>query len=88
MSGNGNGNKTITAQKMTPSQQFRRKARGVDCCRNITAMAKKFNVAPLRQEELIGATVQGKDGEWYAWDELVSKMLMHLEKLINEVKKP
>ena len=87
MSGNGNGNKTITTKKMTPSQQFRRKARGVEHNRNVTKLAKKFNIAPIREEEKVGIVLSGESGEWYPWDEFAVKMIAYMEKLVCEAEK-
>lgn len=94
MSGNGNGNdkdeKTKgfnVVKQMTEKEKFKRQARGVDFARNITALAKKFNLAPIESAEKLGLTLEGANGEWYAWDELLVRSIAYMEKLVCEAEK-
>lgn len=97
MPGNGNGGNGNDKDEKTKgfdivkplsqSAQFRRKARGVDFARNVSALCKKFNIAPLRKEEKLGITLEGANGEWYAWDDILIKTIAYLEKLVCEAEK-
>ncbi|MCK4819774.1 hypothetical protein KA005_28665 [bacterium] len=95
MPGNGNGGNGNDKDEKTKgfdivkprsqAEQFRRKARGVDFARNLTALAKKFNIAPLRQEEKLGITLEGANGEWYAWDSLVVRFIAYLDEVLEKI---
>ena len=91
MSGNGNGNggkKGINVVKpMTPEEKFKRQARGVDFARNITTLCKKFDIQPVSEIEKLGITVEGENGQWYPWDEILMRSIRYMEKLVCEAEK-
>lgn len=70
------------------AEHYRRQARGVDFARNVDALVKKLGVAPLKMpEEKLGITLEGTNGQWYAWDEVMVKLIAYLEKLKCEAEK-
>ena len=100
MSGNGNGNGGEKGKpniigftkgkpkEMSEAENYRRQARGVDFARNVNTLAEKLGLTPLKMpEEGLGITLEGTEGQWYAWDEVMVKTIAYLEKLICEAEK-